>query len=690
MTGHNIGDLLDDAGVTWGWFQGGFDLTVTNANGTTGCARSTHSAVTERRCPRLRAAPRAVPVLRAYRESDACAAGVDLRRRHGHDTIANHQYDVHDFFAAVASGNFPAVSFLKAPAYENGHAGNSDPLDEQRFVVEVINFLQQQPAWRETAVIIAYDDSDGWYDHQMAPTTNASFDSVADQLNGPGTCGVRGQDAAGPRLARRSSGERTLRTRHASAVARHLAVGARQLRRPHADHSVVHHSLRRRQLARPQTHRRGFVRRNRRKHRRHVRLHRASAALATLPRSRARRRRRGAARSLTMVTAGRVAAVSIAAVVATCAMRASHASHEPREIANAHPVRLVRPAVAPLSAVALLGRSIFFDAALSGDGRRSCATCHQPENAYAPADTAALSRIAPRGAESIVRAVPSLRYVYRTPPFSIGPELSDVDEPPARVAAADTFTARGGLFWDGRANTLQDQAMGPLLNPEEMANRDVASVAAKLRHASYAARFAALFGNAIFSEPGRLVDEAMFAVARFEIEDPSFHPYDSKYDLYLEGRATLTPQEWRGLQVFDDPKRGNCAACHRNRRAPTERLRRSPTMSTSRSRFRTRAALRPAPTSAPAGRCAPTCAHSPASAARSGRRRCATPPRASRIFTTAFTAPSSRCSPSTIFETRARTRSTPAASSTTFRRRTGATSTRRTRPSIERRATCPR
>ncbi len=265
-----------------------------------------------------------------------------------------------------------------------------------------------------------------------------------------------------------------------------------------------------------------------------------------------------------MVTAGRVAAVSIAAVVSTCAMRASHASHEPREIANAHPVRLVRPAVAPLSAVALLGRSIFFDAALSGDGRRSCATCHQPQNAYAPADTAALSRIAPRGAESIVRAVPSLRYVYRTPPFSVGPDLSDVDEPPARIAAADTFTARGGLFWDGRANTLQDQAMGPLLNPEEMANRGVASVAAKLRHASYAARFAALFGNAIFSEPGRLVDEAMFAVGRFEIEDPSFHPYDSKYDLYLEGRATLTPQEWRGLQVFDDPKRGNCAACHRN------------------------------------------------------------------------------------------------------------------------------
>ncbi len=176
-----------------------------------------------------------------------------------------------------------------------------------------------------------------------------------------------------------------------------------------------------------------------------------------------------------------------------------------------------------------------------------------------------LPRIAPHGAQSIVRAVPSLRYVYRTPPFTVGPDLSDADEPLARPQASDTLTARGGLFWDGRANTLQDQAMGPLLNPDEMANRDVASVAAKLGRASYAARFAALFGGVILSEPARLVDEAMFAVGRFEIEDPSFHPYDSKYDLFLEGRATLTPEEWRGLQVFEDPKRGNCAACHRDR-----------------------------------------------------------------------------------------------------------------------------
>jgi phospholipase C len=81
------------------------------------------------------------------------------------------------------------VSFIKLPAYQDGHAGYSDPLDEQTGTVEVINFLQQQPGWKDTAVIVTWDDSDGWYDHAFAPTTNPSFDSEADQLNGPGKCG---------------------------------------------------------------------------------------------------------------------------------------------------------------------------------------------------------------------------------------------------------------------------------------------------------------------------------------------------------------------------------------------------------------------------------------------------------------------------------------------------------------------
>jgi len=104
------------------------------------------------------------------------------------DGAANHQYDTHDFFDAVKAGNFPAVSYLKAPGYEDGHAGYSTPIDEQKFIVQVINFLQQQPDWEHTAVIIAYDDSDGWYDHEMAPTINGSA-TKSDALNGAGKCG---------------------------------------------------------------------------------------------------------------------------------------------------------------------------------------------------------------------------------------------------------------------------------------------------------------------------------------------------------------------------------------------------------------------------------------------------------------------------------------------------------------------
>src|SRR5262249_10178366 len=95
-----------------------------------------------------------------------------------------------DFYASVKAGNLPAVSYVKLPAYQDGHAGYSDPLDEQQGTVELINFLQKQPEWRETAVIITYDDSDGWYDHAYATPTSASYDSTADQLNGSGQCGL--------------------------------------------------------------------------------------------------------------------------------------------------------------------------------------------------------------------------------------------------------------------------------------------------------------------------------------------------------------------------------------------------------------------------------------------------------------------------------------------------------------------
>jgi phospholipase C len=109
---------------------------------------------------------------------------------------------MHDFFDALNTGNFPAVSFLKAQSYQDGHPGNSNPLDEQAFVVNVINTLAQSPFWSSTAVIIAYDDSDGWYDHQQASIINGSF-TTSDSLTGTNACGTSGTTPvlAGPNSA---------------------------------------------------------------------------------------------------------------------------------------------------------------------------------------------------------------------------------------------------------------------------------------------------------------------------------------------------------------------------------------------------------------------------------------------------------------------------------------------------------
>jgi phospholipase C len=201
----NIGDLLNAKGLTWGGFMGGFNLQTTNANGTTGCARSTFSPILnatkadyvqhhawfqyyQSTANLAHTPPSSTAVIGATDPQDNTA------------TPVHHQYDVNDFFTAVSAGNFPSVSFLKAPAVSDAHPGNSDPIDEQAFVTKVVNFLQKQPDWKNTAVIIAYDDSDGWYDHRFATPTTSSADSTSvqtingmpvagyDQLSGQGSC----------------------------------------------------------------------------------------------------------------------------------------------------------------------------------------------------------------------------------------------------------------------------------------------------------------------------------------------------------------------------------------------------------------------------------------------------------------------------------------------------------------------
>jgi phospholipase C len=187
MSSNSIFDLLKAAGVSYGTFMGGFNLSIVNSNGTSGCNRSTTSAITG--VTELDYTPH--HSLSSYWPS--VANPQHLRPASlaeiGHDGPANHDYDTLDFYAAAKAGNLPAVSFLKAPSYQDAHPGYSDPLDEQAFVVDTINLLQTLPTWSSTAVVIAYDDSDGWYDHVMGPIVNTSV-GPADALTGPGACGT--------------------------------------------------------------------------------------------------------------------------------------------------------------------------------------------------------------------------------------------------------------------------------------------------------------------------------------------------------------------------------------------------------------------------------------------------------------------------------------------------------------------
>ncbi len=247
---------------------------------------------------------------------------------------------------------------------------------------------------------------------------------------------------------------------------------------------------------------------------------------------------------------------------------------------NPHPIHLIRPPVQPLSAMAKLGRELFFDTSLSSSGKIACASCHSPEHAYGPPNDAPVMLGGPDLTVQGARAVPSLTYLERQPEFSIGPDdptnenpniaqQAEIGKTAVRVQKIATQTAQsanivpqGGMFWDGRADTLQIQARGPLLDPREMDGGSMEVIAEKLRKAPYAERFAGLFGQSILRDSRLLASEALFAIGRYQIEDPSFHPYTSKYDYWLEGRARLSEAELRGLRLFNDPEKANCAGCH--------------------------------------------------------------------------------------------------------------------------------
>jgi phospholipase C len=176
MNNKNIGDLLNEAGITWGAFMGGFTSCTVTSTGITGLTSTDyipHHAWFQYWASTLNA--NHVPP-----SSDSMIGKSDQ---------AKHEYDLSLFFTALKEHNLPAVSYLKAAAFEDGHAAYSDPLDEQKFLVTVLNALMQSDEWKETAVFITWDDSDGWYDHQMGPIMNQS-DVAEDRLLGSGSCGT--------------------------------------------------------------------------------------------------------------------------------------------------------------------------------------------------------------------------------------------------------------------------------------------------------------------------------------------------------------------------------------------------------------------------------------------------------------------------------------------------------------------
>lgn len=198
-----------------------------------------------------------------------------------------------------------------------------------------------------------------------------------------------------------------------------------------------------------------------------------------------------------------------------------------------------------MSEVATLGEKLFRETAISSTGKMACITCHDPKFAHAAPDTRSVPAGANSGTEA-GRQSPTLRYLKYNTPFYF----------------AKDGTPTGGFTWDGRAISHADQAKGPLLSPNEMANKNLEEVVTKLAKSASAAEFARIFGSDIFTRPADAYSRLLFAIQKYQKEDPDFAPFSSKFDKWTRGQAQLTAAEIRGWALFNNPKKGNCAACH--------------------------------------------------------------------------------------------------------------------------------
>jgi cytochrome c peroxidase len=215
-----------------------------------------------------------------------------------------------------------------------------------------------------------------------------------------------------------------------------------------------------------------------------------------------------------------------------------------------------RPSVDQLSA---LGRKMFFDQKLSASGKQSCASCHDPKHAYGPPNARVVQSGGPLMDRVGFRNTPSLRYLHS--PIAFTEHFYEVEP----AGGKDDQGPTGGRTWDGRVNTGHDQAMMPLLDPNEMANASKEELFARLRNADYADVFrdaVSAPGEDVFADPDSALIWMTVAIEAFEQSAADFHPFTSKFDAYLRDEVELSPTEQRGMSLFNDMKKGNCASCH--------------------------------------------------------------------------------------------------------------------------------
>jgi cytochrome c peroxidase len=214
-----------------------------------------------------------------------------------------------------------------------------------------------------------------------------------------------------------------------------------------------------------------------------------------------------------------------------------------------------RPTVAQMQEI---GARLFNEPALSASSRQSCASCHSPQHAFAAPNRLPTQLGGARLMTPGRRNPPSLMYLQMTIPFN---EHYIDDEDGHGVDAGPT----GGFAWDGRVNTLREQARIPLFAPHEMANRSAIDLAQRLHRTAIADDFRRAFsddGKDVFDDPEQVVQWVAAALEVFQQEPATFYPFTSKFDAVLRGRAQLSVSEGRGLALFDDPAKGNCASCH--------------------------------------------------------------------------------------------------------------------------------